>query len=467
MIPWKDSKFINPRKKVFKNLDTNEILNLELQDDPDNVIEQSDTPINAHNLNKMQTDIINDMSKKYTGRNIVADTVAGFGQVDKIYGDTVEVGEGDKSSDNPYKIKCVGDDINLAKHIGGYLQNGVFKSSDDDSFVFKVQEGETYIVSGQGNRNHSAIFSEFPTNNATCIEGTYSQTILRDTSFIASKTGYMVFYANTPTSQAVINSFKAQKGSIATPYSEYGEGTVEIISKNSSNTSSNIIYRGKPLCALKNAEGEYIARDYIDYRNNKVYRECGYINSYTNESITTQYVSSTGSLTAGATVIYKLATPTTENINGSNKIVQYADSTTIYNRDNAELEATLTNNNMISNINKNFRDIEESVKQDIVEGEEIATNEYINNKRVYKKILNLGVAPTSTKAYEIGVSANKVINISVALKNDTFYIPVPLVNSSVTQLITCYLNGTKLHMQCGMDRSEYTVYATIYYVKED
>ncbi len=58
MLKWKDRKYINPRKKVFKNLDTNEILNLELQDDPDNIAEESETPLTGHNLNLAQQELL-------------------------------------------------------------------------------------------------------------------------------------------------------------------------------------------------------------------------------------------------------------------------------------------------------------------------------------------------------------------------------------------------------------------------
>lgn len=86
MFKWKDRKYVNPRKKIFKNLDTNEILNLEVQDDEDNISEESDTPLTAHCLNMAQQELVDDMSKTYTGTNITAETVAGLGRVNKVYG---------------------------------------------------------------------------------------------------------------------------------------------------------------------------------------------------------------------------------------------------------------------------------------------------------------------------------------------------------------------------------------------
>lgn len=75
MFKWKGRKYVNERKRVFKNLDTGEILNLEIQDDPDNILEESDTPLSPHCLDMAQQELVDDMSKSYTGTNITADTV--------------------------------------------------------------------------------------------------------------------------------------------------------------------------------------------------------------------------------------------------------------------------------------------------------------------------------------------------------------------------------------------------------
>lgn len=63
---WKDRKYINPRKRVFKNMDTNEILNLEIQDDLENIEEESETPLNSNNLNLAQEELANDLIEELT-----------------------------------------------------------------------------------------------------------------------------------------------------------------------------------------------------------------------------------------------------------------------------------------------------------------------------------------------------------------------------------------------------------------
>lgn len=58
---WEGREYVNPRKKVFKNLDTGEILNLEIQDDEDNIIKESQTPMTADNLNLAQQELADDL----------------------------------------------------------------------------------------------------------------------------------------------------------------------------------------------------------------------------------------------------------------------------------------------------------------------------------------------------------------------------------------------------------------------
>lgn len=135
MFNWKDRVYVNARKKVFKNLDTNEMLNLEIQEDEGNVLEESETPLTAYCLNQAQQELVNDMSKTYIGTNIEVDTIEGVGRINKVYGKTIEVGTGEKSPTNPYKFQCVGDDVNLLKYedITNTLNNGLSFTKTNDS----------------------------------------------------------------------------------------------------------------------------------------------------------------------------------------------------------------------------------------------------------------------------------------------------------------------------------------------
>ena len=208
---------------------------------------------------------------------------------------------------------------------------------------------------------------------------------------------------------------KLQKGTIATPWSPYGFGTVETISKNGTNTSSNIVVT-KPLCCIGDIKDE------IDYTKGKIIRRCGYVifdgsddenwtltenasgisrfnliynvlkngsdficnkfktikqsSNLVVESIIQRDLSNDKSINIRISntrlsaisvqgfkawlqsnpivIVYELEIPIIENIECSNKIMQYDGETTVYNRDNAEIEVSLTNNKAISEINEDI-----------------------------------------------------------------------------------------------------------------
>lgn len=61
-------------------------------------------------------------------------------------------------------------------------------------------------------------------------------------------------------------------------------------------------------------DGQQYIADYIDSLTGKVNRLNGYIDSYNGEEVGTIYMSTTGQLTTGAKVIYKLSQPTQEDL---------------------------------------------------------------------------------------------------------------------------------------------------------
>lgn len=92
------------------------------------------------------------------------------------------------------------------------------------------------------------------------------------------------------------DTFQLEEGSAATEYTPY----IEPVRFN--------IYLDEPLRKVEDVA------DYIDYINGRVVRKIGVIDSYNNESINTPYISTTGSLTAGATIYYQLDEPVYEDI---------------------------------------------------------------------------------------------------------------------------------------------------------
>lgn len=88
----------------------------------------------------------------------------------------------------------------------------------------------------------------------------------------------------------------------------YGKYRISIKISNGEEIVDKIIYLTEP---LRRVSDSYV--DYIDFINQKIVRNVGYIASYNNETITTPYMS-TGGLTAGSAVIYGLEQPVEEDI---------------------------------------------------------------------------------------------------------------------------------------------------------
>ena len=404
---WKDRKYINPRKRVFKNMDTNEILNLEIQDDPENIEEESETPLNAHNLNQSQQELLDDMSKTYTGTNITGPTVEGYGTIHKLYGNTIEEGTGEKSPTNPYTLRCVGDDVNLFDRNSHIELDGEFRyyATGETMSSSTVYGLKIPVKPSQGYT--TTIDLEYTDCSNLCFFD-------KDMNFIGGN-AYNTENKNFTTPSNCYYITLAMRKTATKFELKHGKSVIEIISKNGSSSNSNICYTAKPLCCLKDGD-DIVAQDYIDYGKGVVHRECGsmVLNGTENWVIEVNYegfyrfglagftdtdtskslicshfkqiqdwVNASNHILIGSvyntdiwimtnkattlqdfktwlsqnpiTIIYQLTTPTTESINCSNKIVQYANETTVSNRDNAEIEVSLTNNKAISEVNEDIK----------------------------------------------------------------------------------------------------------------
>lgn len=418
MFNWEDIEYINPRKKVFKNMDTNEMLNLELQEDPDNILKESKTPLTAYNLNQAQQEVVDDMSKTYTGTNITAPTIEGYGRINKLYGKTEEIGTGEKSPDNPYELKCVGDDVNLFDEKwrqGAYSNNTmltrVFSASD-----IKVKKGSYTVITNldfsKYNISFAASDTPYPAPGPLLADSGWQTK--NEITIEIFQDGYLgIGVKKQDESNITPNEMKKYKFRIQNKLRK-----IETISKNGTNTSSNITYINSPLCSIGNV------RDEIDYTKRKITRKCehkilngtenwvldglasdGYLRfSLANGILMTQGTSINNLLkdrnnevhgayeylyVAGNTVyvhilkrrlstqdvagfktwlsnnniimIHVKATETSKDIDCSNKIIQYEEETTIYNRDNAEIEVSLTNNKAISEINEELKFVQDDI----------------------------------------------------------------------------------------------------------
>lgn len=448
MVNWENTEYVNPRQRKMKDLETEKIYTFEIQDDPDNIVKQSQTPVRAENLNKMQTDLVDDMSKDYVGTNITANTVEGYGMINKLYGDTVQTGTGDKSPDNPYKIECIGDDINLLKKedITDVTASGITAKAVDDyvqligtstaiftlnlkEIISRLEIGKTYSVFGTGAAGTGGSFLF----TVKYSDGTATKYVNEFTH--ASNVSSVIPYFQMPANKTVNNKIyiKVCEKRDDLVWSPYQKGAVVVKSSNSSNSSSNITYVNKPLCCLKDSEDNIVLQDYIDYRRGKIVRQCGYkkfngsenwskggisdwqnknylfwtkiddiaesnynisnqftlidINTVVNNTSAnykfaryTAYSSSYNIVFLDKNsdsvetfkqklaknnmiLVYKLTTPVEEDIECSDKIVQYADSTTI--QSDAKVEVTLTNNKTINDIYEEIEKVDNGINTKI------------------------------------------------------------------------------------------------------
>lgn len=370
------------------------------------------TPISAHNLNKMQTDIVEDMSKIHIGTNITASTIEGCGRINKLFGTENGVGKQENMFKGTYTSEFVIDTANSKISAGNStIVTAVVAINANTKYKITKDKGERLIV---------AETSAYPQLGMSCnilFTNGSDMTIKECTVTTSATAKYLVIYLSySALTDIVLNVIEQNKYK------------VEIISKNGDKTSSNICYIKTPLCSM-NTE----LTDVLDYTSKKVTRKCGYLvlngseNWIGEASVTTdsncisfyrylpemhkpldtetncscnsfKAVSRTdASILAGecvgmsnsgsffitilrsklvtkdiaglksylalnnAIVVYQLQNETEEEIECSGKIVQFADTTNIYNTDNAEIEVSLTNNKAIADTNANLSRIEESI----------------------------------------------------------------------------------------------------------
>jgi len=110
------------------------------------------------------------------------------------------------------------------------------------------------------------------------------------------------------TVSGTIEQFQIELSSEATSYEPYKSQTITL--------SPPITLRGIPVDNGGNVtiDGKQYIADYIDSLTSKVNRLNGYIDSYNGEEVGTIFMSTTGQLTTGAKVIYKLSQPTQEDL---------------------------------------------------------------------------------------------------------------------------------------------------------
>ena len=173
--------------------------------------------------------------------------------------------------------------------------SGYFSRSDQRSYVFEV-DGESAVISYtktlDGSR-YCAFSDEIPSS----VNSTHDDRFLialekGDINYIATNENHRKYLIIALVTTEDTSTLQVEKGISYTTYEPYTETTASI-----------------PITAPL-YDGDYM-EVYAD-GSGKIVRTNAKIDSYAGEEITTDYVSTTGELSEGATVVYKLATPTEE-----------------------------------------------------------------------------------------------------------------------------------------------------------
>lgn len=107
-----------------------------------------------------------------------------------------------------------------------------------------------------------------------------------------------------------------------------------------------------------------------------------------------------------------------------------------------------------------------------IAGQAIATNEKLNGKTVYCKIIDIGALPNSTnKRISTGLDMNTVEIVKIegiAINSTGTIIPLPNATPSATYVIGCFVTAAgNIQIDTAIDRSEYNGTVKIFYVNKN
>ena len=283
--------------------------------------------------------------KKYSiGYNTIASTngvISAKGVKSKpknleIYGYTHEIGEGEKSPGNPYELVCLDSGkidktmvhyCNKNKFIGEFYTGGYVSfsgnmavNSNSSYCDILVEENTKYTLSKKETTNFYtytiAFFDENKKKIAVASTESKYNTI-SDLEMVKSGNYFIRATFTTPKNCKYIRvswlaisglSIQLETGSTATSYMEPCNHICT--DEHSIILSNNYTAIQVPIPLALSRVGS--STDYIFKDNDdswKLAQNTATIDSYAGEDISTAYISSTGSLSAGATVIYQLETP--------------------------------------------------------------------------------------------------------------------------------------------------------------
>ena len=305
-----------------------------------------------------------DGKSSYTLTNAVDYPLVGL----NLYGKSTQ--DGTPTPENPVDIVSVGDSgnvgvtacgknlFNLTDVSYGTLENneiilnwsGGFSSNliNGNGEALILDSSKKYVLSilHKGNSNHIKINDNIVISTDIDKNFVKYECIIENTNEVRL---YVIRRQETGTSY--IKDVHIEIGSTATTYEPYH------------GTAANIT-SALPLCGIPVAEGgnytdstgQQWVCDEVVYNadgTEKIIKHTAKIGSYNGETITTPYISSTGSLTTGATIVYALDTPqeielTAAEMSALRQLQTFNGITNISNDGGADMSVKYCTNKMMS-----------------------------------------------------------------------------------------------------------------------
>ena len=248
-------------------------------------------------------------------QSLEVDDAKGIGKLE-VLGNYVQ--DEEPSELSPVEIKCVGSNKKNLFSLDNKIENAYIDHFDGilvndpeyDTFFIEMKEGEDYVLSFkiQNEAMLGALITwgevdEFPKIGMNLDFGYYYRDELKDmvNMVFDSNKKYLLISLYKPALDSMYD-IQFEEGTIATPYVPYGRGSTEIKIENKDRTQTKVYTL--PI-QKEMLTGDYFTKEADGWKEIHVWEK---IDSYNGETITTDYISTTGTLTTGATVYYKLQT---------------------------------------------------------------------------------------------------------------------------------------------------------------
>lgn len=267
--------------------------------------------------------------REYQGTDIVAEHTYRAELGLKVYGKSTR--NGVPSPENPIPINSIGDSGSVDVVVTGknliptnLAQNGISYNADTKRWKFEAlskyglvnvriidpNRGSYILPAGQytftaiDNQNMVHVTISDIGNGWKAL-ATVKKTKTSVTFTLTKDTEIGIYVVPEDITQPGYIQIQLERGATATSYQPYREPQMLII-----NTPNGLC--GIPVDTGGNytdSTGQQWVCDEVDFERGVFVKRIGKITSYNNEQLSTKYMSTTGKLTTGASVIYILATP--------------------------------------------------------------------------------------------------------------------------------------------------------------